>query len=285
MVRKHRHVKVFLFLWTVLCIAGQFLFVAAGTQGVVPSEAEQTTASGQSMPRTVEFSGVLTDGAGQALTGVQGVTFALYAEPAGGAPLWLETQNVEADVAGRYSVLLGAMRADGLPQDLFTSNQARWLGVQASQPDVPEQPRILLVSVPYALKAADAETLGGLPATAYVLADSAGSDGGTKKSWGSSASASAGDTLPTAAVSTQDRIAKFVDGAGTLGDSVIYEDAAIGRIGIGGFPTSLLHAQAAGQAKLTVEATSGDAQIDFRASGAGGRRWQIGRASCRERVC
>ncbi|OFW36251.1 MAG: hypothetical protein A3J28_05125 [Acidobacteria bacterium RIFCSPLOWO2_12_FULL_60_22] len=34
-----------------------------------------------------------------------------------------------------------------------------------------EQPRILLVSVPYALKAADAETLGGKPASAYLLAD------------------------------------------------------------------------------------------------------------------
>jgi hypothetical protein len=32
-----------------------------------------------------------------------------------------------------------------------------------------EQPRILLLSVPYALKAADAETVGGLPASAFVL--------------------------------------------------------------------------------------------------------------------
>jgi hypothetical protein len=52
------------------------------------------------------------------------VTFALYAEQSGGAPLWLETQTVTADDKGSYSVLLGSMRSDGLPQDLFTSNQA-----------------------------------------------------------------------------------------------------------------------------------------------------------------
>lgn len=41
------------------------------------------------LPRVVRFTGVLEDGAGGALRGVQGVTFALYAEQAGGAPLWL----------------------------------------------------------------------------------------------------------------------------------------------------------------------------------------------------
>lgn len=34
-----------------------------------------------------------------------------------------------------------------------------------------EQPRVLLVAVPYALKAGDAETIGGLPASAFVLAN------------------------------------------------------------------------------------------------------------------
>ena len=48
----------------------------------------------------------------------------------------------------------------------FSNGEARWLGVQAESQ--PEQPRILLVSVPYALKASDAETLGGLPASAFL---------------------------------------------------------------------------------------------------------------------
>jgi hypothetical protein len=55
-----------------------------------------------------------------------------------------------------------------LPLDLFTSGEARWLGVRINGGE--EQPRVLLLSVPYALKAADAETIGGLPASAFVLA-------------------------------------------------------------------------------------------------------------------
>ena len=45
----------------------------------------------------------------------------------------------------------------------------RWLGVEGL--DIQATARVLLVSVPYALKAADAETLGGLPASAFVLAN------------------------------------------------------------------------------------------------------------------
>ncbi len=43
-----------------------------------------------------------------------------------------------------------------------------------------EQPRVLLLSVPYALKAADAETIGGLPPSAFVLANRAATGTGTK---------------------------------------------------------------------------------------------------------
>ncbi len=52
--------------------------------------------------------------------------------------------------------------------DLFATGEARWLEVQIAG-GVP-QPRVLLVSVPYALKAADAATLGGLPPSAFALA-------------------------------------------------------------------------------------------------------------------
>src|SRR3989304_1162232 len=85
------------------------------------------------LPREVWFNGVLQDAAGAAITGVQGVTFALYAEQSGGAPRGVETQNVAADAEGRYAVLLGSMREDGLPQEVFTSNEARWLGVQGNR--------------------------------------------------------------------------------------------------------------------------------------------------------
>ena len=76
---------------------------------------------------------------------------------------------------GRYNVLLGSRTADGLPDDLFTTGEPRWLGVRFDRAAETEQPRVLLASVPYALKAADAETLGGKPASAYVLASPEGS--------------------------------------------------------------------------------------------------------------
>jgi len=87
---------------------------------------------------------------------------------AGGAPLWLETQNVTPDKTGHYTVTLCSTTAQGLPTDLFASGEARWLGVQAQ--GQAEQPRVLLLSVPYALKAGDAQTVGGLPASAFALA-------------------------------------------------------------------------------------------------------------------
>src|SRR6185436_17694320 len=64
-------------------------------------------------------------------------------------------------------VLLGAVQR--VPQEIFTSSEARWLGIQRIPEE--EQPRILLAAVPYALKAADADTLGGKPLSAFVLAE------------------------------------------------------------------------------------------------------------------
>jgi len=120
------------------------------------------------VPPLVSFSGALTDGSGKPISAVVGVTFALYRESQGGAPLWLETQNVYPDKTGHYTVLLGSTTSTGLPPDLFATGEPRWLGVQVQ--GQAEQPRISLSSVPYSLKAADAQTLGGLPASAFVLA-------------------------------------------------------------------------------------------------------------------
>src|SRR5271165_2470309 len=78
----------------------------------------------------------------------------------------METQNVTPGRDGQYSVLLGSTTAAGLPDGLFSQQEERWLGVQLQ--GQAEQPRVLLVSVPYAFKAHEAETLGGLPASSFV---------------------------------------------------------------------------------------------------------------------
>src|SRR5271154_2541086 len=120
------------------------------------------------VPRLVNFSGKALDEQGKVISGIIAATFAIYKDQEGGAALWMETQNVSVNTAGRYSAQLGATKPDGLPVDLFNSGEARWLGVAINGGK--EQPRTLLLSVPYALKALDAETIGGKPASSFMLA-------------------------------------------------------------------------------------------------------------------
>lgn len=129
-----------------------------------------TTAYSQA-PRLMRYSGVVHDASGTPRTGVVNLAFRLYGEAEGSTPLVVEAQNVILDTEGRYTVVLGATFPEGLPLEVFASGTARWLGVQADGDA--EAPRVMLVSVPYALKAADADTVGGKPASAFVLADSA----------------------------------------------------------------------------------------------------------------
>ncbi|MGB7435083.1 MAG: hypothetical protein WBW49_06655, partial [Candidatus Acidiferrum sp.] len=83
------------------------------------------------------------------------------------------------DDHGHYDVMLGSTESDGIPLNLFASGEPRWLGVQALIPGEDEQSRALLVSVPYALQAQNAQTLGGLPASAFARV---GSNSGTASS-------------------------------------------------------------------------------------------------------
>ena len=122
--------------------------------------------SGAVVPQLIKFSGVALDLSGKPMTGTANLTFSIYAEQSGGEPLWFETQTVELDSAGQYTVLLGATRG-GLPMSLFTSGEARWLGIEIG--NGPEEARVLLLSVPYALEAGNAETLAGKPLSDFML--------------------------------------------------------------------------------------------------------------------
>jgi trimeric autotransporter adhesin len=159
--------------FALLSLALACTLASANAQSTSNSIASNTSVDGATaavpaVPPLVRFSGVAKEADGAALSGTIGVTFSIYKDQQGGAPLWIETQNVEPDSAGQYSVMLGATKPDGLPTYLFASGDARWLAVQIS--GQAEQPRVLLVSVPYAMKAADADTVGGLPASAFLLA-------------------------------------------------------------------------------------------------------------------
>ncbi|HET7840965.1 MAG TPA: hypothetical protein VFM21_05140, partial [Terriglobia bacterium] len=187
------------------------------------------------VPRLIKFTGTLRDVAGKPLAGPVDVTFALYAEESGGAPLWFETQTVQASSLGRYTALLGAMTPAGVPMELFEQGEARWLGVMVQ--GLPEQSRVLLVSVPYALKAGDAETLGGKPASAFMLASQAGETTATAAAAGTLSGlvqantlTGGGGTTPNL-VMTTNYIPVFTDALGNHGNSMLYQSG--GYVGVG----------------------------------------------------
>ena len=156
-------------------------------------QAVQTAAS-VSFPRLVSVTGVYQPADGQPPPAGSVVTLLIYADPQGGTPLWQETQNVELDKSGRYALLLGAAQADGIPLEVFASGEARWLALHFAGLGEVEGPRIRITSVPYTLRSADADTLGGHPASAYQLAPtSATADGHPAKA----ASSTATDTAPS----------------------------------------------------------------------------------------
>jgi trimeric autotransporter adhesin len=201
--------KLFLSVWFLLiCFA-----VSVSAQQAAPAVANAV------VPPVIKFGSVLTDMNNKPVTGTVGVTFSLYNESQGGAPLWVETQNVSPDKTGHYTVMLGSTTSEGLPASLFASGEARWLGVQVQ--GQAEQPRTLLLSVPYALKALDAETIDGKPASAFMLAPQGGNSAAPGK-------------LPPGTITgsgTADFVPMFT-GTTTIGNSHIFQTVG-GNVGVG----------------------------------------------------
>jgi hypothetical protein len=211
----------------------------------------QTAELNSVVPNIVNYNGTLTDASGKPLTGISGVTFSLYKDSEAGAPLWMETQNLQPDSRGHFSAKLGSASGHGLPADLFASGEARWLGVRPQGQE--EQPRVLLLSVPYALKALDAETLGGKPASAFLTAPSANS----------------GVFNPVTNVTgsgTKDFIPMWT-GKTKLGNSNVFQSAS-GQIGIGTTaPGSMLDVRGDGNFSGTLDAASAAINGNIGASG------------------
>lgn len=146
---------------TPLALAQSDATIAPITAPVSASSALPTV-----VPHFVKFSGSLPDSAGSTVS----LRFSLYAAQTGGEPIWSESQSVTLSEAGKYSVLLGVTLPAGLPQDLFTSGAAKWLGVKQGEAEEPA--RTLLLATPYSLKASDADTLAGHPITDFALVNS-----------------------------------------------------------------------------------------------------------------
>jgi hypothetical protein len=152
---------------TLLCT--MLLIGAASTHAQTAAVSRPTPIAASAptaVPTLVPYAGVALDRSGNALSGDNAVTFLIFKEEQGGEPLWVETQTVAVDAAGRYDVQLGAGSPAGLATTTFASGEGRWLEVQIA--GQPVQARVLLSSVPYAMKAAEAETLGGFSAQNFV---------------------------------------------------------------------------------------------------------------------
>jgi trimeric autotransporter adhesin len=284
----------------IVCICSTLVFSQQDTN---PAGGSVTTAAAQ-LPRLVKFGGMLRDLKSNPLTGITGVTFALYSQQTGGAPLWLETQNVQPDKGGHYVVMLGSTKPDGLEMELFVSEQAQWLGIQAQGQE--EQPRVLLVSVPYALKAGDAETLGGKPASAFMPASVPATSAGSA-STASNPISSSGNPLKAGTISGNITPAGSLTGNGTanyipkwttasnLGNSKIFQSTT-GDVGIGTAAptatldvsgTSFLSGLSSSTFALTVYSPAQLAEViegpvsgvgaglDLKATGVGGKQWEI----------
>jgi hypothetical protein len=176
--------------------------------------------------RLIRFSGRAMDAAGRPVAGIAGVTFAIYEEQNGGAPLWQETQNLVTGADGHFSALLGATTATGIPPELFAGADSRWLGVLTAAPGASEQPRVLLVSVPYALRSADSEMLGGKPASSYLTVSAPDTTPGGCPGSGTAAPATPANKMAPALTASSAKggyLPVFTDASGDLQNSALVQ--------------------------------------------------------------
>ena len=147
--------------------------------GISPSFAQSVlkpnSAQVSSVPPVIRFGGILKNVDGTPRTTLTNVTFRIFKDAEGGKPIWTETQNVQPDSTGRFAVFLGVLHAGGLPQEIFVSGAARW--IETGSDGLAAQSRSALVSVPYALEAADAQTLDGRPISDFLLKPAAENPG------------------------------------------------------------------------------------------------------------
>jgi hypothetical protein len=187
------------------------------------SQATSTVAA--VIPQQVRYTGALPNRPGDIVEAV----FRIYATAEGGEALWTETQRVSVSADGSYSVLLGAASQGGLPQTVFAAGQARWVGVSIDRAE--EQSRSPLSSVAYAMKAGDAESVGGLSAANLVTKDELAKLAQTVATTTVQAQpAIQPETTPTGS-GTANYVPLWTASA-TLGNSGIYQ-AASGFVGIG----------------------------------------------------
>jgi hypothetical protein len=261
----------------VLCFSFSFGFAQTSSMAL-PSENQVKV----SVPRLIKLTGIINETDGQPRTGTVGLTLAIYKDQQGGAALWQESQNVTLDASGHYTLLLGANSTEGLPLELFASAEARWLGIQVQGET--EQPRTLMVAVPYALKAADAETLGGKPASSFITSEQLGTSISSAAQPRVQNSVVSGGTPLSSNVTgsgSQNVIPKFDSSGTNLVNSLLFDDGT--HVGVGtqspsfGFDEQNTDASAAGANLFRIQTPSvNGATMHFISTAANGRHFGFG---------
>jgi hypothetical protein len=120
----------------------------------------------QAVPGRIPFVGLLTYDSGGPVDDSLPVSVGIFAVASGGGPAWGPVALGSVDVEnGIFSVVLGGAGQPSLSSVLSAGSQ---LWVEWTIDGVTLSPRQELLSVPYALMAGDAATLGGAPASSYA---------------------------------------------------------------------------------------------------------------------
>ncbi len=116
--------------------------------------------SARAVPVTTSFTARIAD-AGGPIDGLVNLSFKIYDAPAGGTMIWEETHAGVAADQGLVFVALGGVSpaTNGLDASVFDGGD-RYLEISVNG-DV-QSPRVPMLSVPYAVHAATADTLGDL---------------------------------------------------------------------------------------------------------------------------
>jgi hypothetical protein len=201
------------------------LVVALFSSMLAASAAAQSATVGVP-PTLIPVSGELRDPLGEPRTGAVVLVLSMYDGKDDPSPRWAERHAVTLNDAGKYDLQFGSTQEQGIPSELFSGpSVVRWVGVAVE--GEPEQPRMMLVSVPYAAKASTAETLEGKTASDFVLTSDLGDQ---VKAALEAEEDRRREGAPTTNAVTLNYIQKG-DGAGGTTDSMIVEVA--GKIGVG----------------------------------------------------
>jgi len=120
------------------------------------------------IPRTINYQGRASDAAGP-LTGTRQFTLTLYDDATGGNALFTETQGVDFQAGGVFTVVIGAGSPEGIPDDI-PFDVPYWLGVRIEGFNGGNElsPRYELRSAPYSFRSKHASLAAYADAAAFA---------------------------------------------------------------------------------------------------------------------